>query len=104
MRAEFYEPWDQIIHISKFVKHLTKEQEYLKTCDVEINDDAKVQFYVKQMIDSYMFDKQHIIEWENVSHKSFYHETYFFELLAEDEDVYTSVVGGTAKKACFESA
>ena len=56
------------------------------------------------MINSCMFDKKYIIEWENVSNKTYTHTTYFFELLADDEDIYTSVVGGTAKKTRFESA
>ena len=47
MRAEFYEPWDQVMHISKFGKHLTKEQKYLKTCGIDIDDEAKIQFYIK---------------------------------------------------------
>ena len=58
MRAEFYEPWDQVMHISKFRKHLTKEQKYLKTCGIEIDEEKKIQFYVKQMIDSAMFEKR----------------------------------------------
>ena len=31
MREEFYESRDQVMHISKFGKQLTKEQLYLKT-------------------------------------------------------------------------
>ena len=47
MRAEFYEPWNQVVHISKFGKHLTKEQKYLRTFGIEIDDEAKIQFYVE---------------------------------------------------------
>ena len=42
MRAEFYEPWDQVMHISKFGKHLNKEQKYLKTCGIDIDEEAKI--------------------------------------------------------------
>ena len=62
MRAEFYKPWDQITHISKFGKHLTKEQKYLRTWGIEIDDEEKIQFYIEQMIDSCMFEKKDIIE------------------------------------------
>ena len=35
------------------------------------------------MIHSGMFDKKDIIEWENVSNKTYTHVTYFFETRAE---------------------
>ena len=62
MRKEFYESWDQIMHISKFGKHLRKEQIHLKSGNININNDAKTQFCVEQMIDSCIFDKPDIIE------------------------------------------
>ena len=65
MRKEFYQPWDQVMHVTKFGKQLNKEQAYLKTCGINIDDDVKTQFYVEQMIDSGIFSKQDIILWES---------------------------------------
>ena len=47
MTAEFYEPWDQQMHVTKFAKGLDKHQEYLATAGIEITDAAKLQFYVE---------------------------------------------------------
>ena len=79
MRAELYDPWDQVMHISKFGKHLTKEQKYLKTCGIESDEEAKIQFYVEQMIDSTMSEKREIIEWENWPNKTCKQAKEFFE-------------------------
>ena len=65
MRKEFYQPWDQVMHLTKFRKQLNKEQAYFKTCGVNIDDDVKTQLYVEQMIDSGIFSKQDIILWES---------------------------------------
>ena len=78
MRKEFYEPWDQIMHVSKFGLKLNKEQKYLKTCGITIDEDAKVQFYTEQMINSGMFEKKDVIEWEDVKVKTWTHATFFF--------------------------
>ena len=43
------------MHLTKFGIQLNKEQAYLKTCGINIADDVKTQFYVKQMIDSGIF-------------------------------------------------
>ena len=65
IRAEFYQPWDQVMHLTKFGIQLNKEQAYLKTCGINIADDVKTQFYVEQMIESGIFSKQDIIAWES---------------------------------------
>ena len=82
---------------------MTKEQKYLRTCGIEIDNEAKNQFYVEQMIDSCMFEKKDIIEWENWQNKTFSEAKAFFEQLVDDDDIYTNVVGGTAKRTRFES-
>ena len=56
------------------------------------------------MIDSCMFEKKDIIEWENWDNKTFKEAKTFFEQLVDDNDIYTNVVGGTAKRTRFESA
>ena len=92
------------MHISKFGKHLTKEQKYLKTCGIDIDDEAKTQFYIEQMIDSCIFEKKDIIEWENWQNKTYKEAKTFFEQPVNNDDIYSNVVGGTAKRTRFESA
>ena len=69
-----------------------------------INEARKVQLYSEQMVDSGMFDKRDIIEWEDVSDKTYTHATYYFEARMDEEDTYTDVIRGTTKKTRFESA
>ena len=65
----------------------------------------KTQFYVEQMIDSGIFSKQDIILWESeLQNKDWADALLFFESSMEDEDTYTAVLGGTAKRTRFESA
>ena len=106
MTASFYELWDQVMHITKFAKQLDKQQDYLKITGVTITDKSKLQFYIKQILDSAMFNKHNIINCEdrNKSQKTWKLATNYFEQLLAREERYTSVVSGTAKKARFESA
>ena len=64
MTKSFYEPWNQIMHVTKFAKHLDEQQEYLQSAGIEISDASKLHFYTKRIIDSQMFDKLTIIRWE----------------------------------------
>ena len=57
MKKLVYEPWDQVMHITKFAKHLDEHQGYLKSAGIEITDATKLKFYLEQIIDSTMFDK-----------------------------------------------
>ena len=104
--ALFYEPWDQVMHITKFAKQLDRQQAYLKTTGINITEESKLQFYTKQILDRAMFDKRNIIEWEDRTKdmKTWALATKYFEQLVTSEERYTSMVGGTAKKARFESA
>ena len=105
MRKEFYQPWDQVMHLTKFGIQLNKEQTYLGTCGIKITDDVKAQFYVKQMIDSGIFSKVDIIAWESdLQDKEWADAVLFFEARMEDEDKYTEVLGGLEKRTRFESA
>ena len=56
------------------------------------------------MIVNCMFEKKDIIEWENWENKTLKEAKTFFEQLVDDDDIYTNVVGGTAKRTRFESA
>ena len=86
MRKEFYEPWDQVMHVTKFGKQLDKEQKYLQTCGIKIDEDARIQFYTEQMIDSGMLAKTDIIDWEDEDDKTWKKARIFFELSMEEED------------------
>ena len=37
MTKPFYESWDQIMHVTKFAKHLDEQQGYLKSASIEKN-------------------------------------------------------------------
>ena len=74
-------------------------------CGINIDGNVKTQFYVEQMIDSGIFSKQDIILWESeLQDKDWADALLFFESSMEDEDTYTVVLGGTAKRTRFESA
>ena len=67
------------MHVTKFGKQLDKEQKYLKTCGIKIDDDTKTQFYTEQMIDSGMFAKKDIIDWEDEDIKTWKKARTFFK-------------------------
>ena len=106
MTKSFYEPWDQVMHVTKFAKLLDEQQEYLKSAGIEITDASKLQFYTEQIIDSQMFDKPIIIRWEErgIEGETWEKARKFFEKMTRREEVYTSSIGGTAKKTRFESS
>ena len=54
----FYEPWNQLMHVMKFAKHLDQQQECLQSAGIEITNASKLQFYTDQIIYSQMFDNQ----------------------------------------------
>ena len=98
MTAVFYEPWDQVMHVTNFTKQLTKQKIYLQIPGINISDKSKLQYYTEQMIDSNMFNKQDIMNWEDrIKLKC-------LQKLVASKEKYASVVGGTANKARFESA
>ena len=45
--SSFYEPWDQVIHITKFAKQLDKQQVYQKSTGITITNESKLRFYTK---------------------------------------------------------
>ena len=67
LTTTFYELWDQCMHVTKFAKHVKEQQKYLNTTGITISKGNKLQFYTKQMINSRMFDKTEIMDWENRS-------------------------------------
>ena len=53
------------------------------------------------MIDSGMFEEKYVIEWEDVTVKTWTHATFFFKARKEEEDTFTAVVRSTAKREVF---
>ena len=45
--AIMYEPSNQSTHITKFGKHLNKQQEYLKTTRITISNETKLKFHTE---------------------------------------------------------
>ena len=52
---EYYEPWNQIDHITYFRIRLDKEQEHHTNNKIAIFDKDKLQFYINQMYASRIF-------------------------------------------------
>ena len=57
MKAEFYEDWGTEEHITALVKRLTKKQKELGEHNIVIQDQDKIDHFVKQMYDSKLFNK-----------------------------------------------
>ena len=65
MTKSFYEAWNQVEHVTKFVKRLDKEMIYLNGHDgIDITEANKLQFYTEQILDSGFFEKSVLIKWE----------------------------------------
>ena len=68
MTKSFYQPWNQVEHVTKFAQRLDDEIIYLNTHNgIDITEANKLQFYTEQMLDSCYFDKAVIIKWESQS-------------------------------------
>ena len=94
------------MHITKFRKHPDKDQAYLKTVGITVSDKSKLQFYVKQMLDSRLFDKRNIISWEDrkKGNTIWPNATKYFQDLVDSNERHTNVASGTAKSSRFNSA
>ena len=106
MSKGFYEAWNQVEHITKFAKRLDDEMIYLNSHDgIDITEANKLQFYTEQMLDSGFFDKSVLIKWGKrlPTRKTWVKAKTYFEKWTKREEVYGLSVGGTAKKARFES-
>ena len=64
------------------------------------------QFYVEQMMDSGMFEKLELKDWEKKPEvdKTFATATDYFEEIISDNETYESNAGEMAKRAGFKSA
>ena len=106
MKESFYEPWNLVDHVTDFGIRLKDDQEHLHTNKIVISDADMTQFYVEQMMNSGMFEKQELKDWEKKpeADKTFDEATSYFEEIVADNETYESNAGGTAKRAGFESA
>ena len=107
MTKLFYEPWNQVEHVTKFAQRLNKQQVYLNGHDgIDITDSNGLQFYIKKMLDSGFFDKHVIMMWEkrDPNRRTWGSATTYFQKWTKREEVYDLGIGGTAKKARFESS
>ena len=64
------------------------------------------QFYVKQMLDSGMFEKVELKDWKrkDPANKTFDDATDCFEEIISENETYESHAGGTTKRSEFEIA
>ena len=64
INEEYYKPWNQIDHITDFGIRLDEEQEHLANNKIEILEKDKLQFYIKQMYASQIFEYREMKTWE----------------------------------------
>eukprot|EP00804_Cyclotella_cryptica_P004232 CCRYP_014565-RA/>CCRYP_014565-RA protein AED:0.39 eAED:0.39 QI:0/0/0/1/0/0/3/0/607 len=62
--AAFYVQWDLLSHITKFARKLNKHKKLCLDIGVPAPDTTKVQYYVKSMYSSDMFDNKEMQAWE----------------------------------------
>jgi hypothetical protein len=108
LKAEFHVDWDSsVMHITAFGLKFDKEQKQLELLGIVISNKDELQFYMKQIYASNMFDKKEMIDWENkpVGVKDDYNQSkLYFENLVKDIKTYTQNSGGTAAKQGYKSA
>ena len=87
----YFAQWDHHEHLTAFRKRLDDNQTALIRSDITISDKVKLQFYLKQMYDSNMFDKAKMMEWEQqpINIKTDYDiARHHFELKVKAHDTY----------------
>jgi hypothetical protein len=65
LKDAYFAKWDSPKHLTAFGKQLDNDQNVLICSDITISDEDNLQFYLKQIYDSNMFDKAKTMEWEN---------------------------------------
>ena len=107
MTKSFNEPWNQVDQVTKFAQRLDDQQVYLNGHDgINITEANKLQFYIEHMLDSGFFDTHILMRWEkrDPTRKTWDCAKTYFEKCTKREEVYDLSIGGTAKKARFESS
>jgi hypothetical protein len=95
------------MHIMAFGLKLDKEQKYLELLGIFISNKDKIQFYMKQIYVSDIFDKKEMVDWEDktILIKDDYNEAkLYFKNLVKDFKTYTQNSGGTSSNQGYESA
>ena len=92
MKEAFYEPWNLVDNVIDFRIRLRDDQEHLQINRILISDADITQFYVEQMMNSGMFKKQELKDWEKKpeGNKTFGDATDYFEEIVADNETYES--------------
>ena len=108
MKDHYYRGWQQEHEesIHEFIKRLDEDQEALLVDGIKISDDDKMQHYMEQMYDCGIFDIKDFRTWEEMDPAEQTWDTAvdYFEGIVESMETFKENMGGTAKKAKFESA
>jgi hypothetical protein len=108
LKDAYFAKWDSPKHLTAFGKRLNDNQNALICLDITISDKDKLQFYLKQIYESNMFDKAKMMEWENkpTPIKSNYEQAKrHFKLLVKAHNTYVqNSGGGSASCNNYESA
>jgi hypothetical protein len=108
LKKHYYRGWeiDHEEHIEEFIKRLNEEQISLGRDKVVISNDDKLQHFLEEMYDCGMFDRRDYKEWETKEDddKTWEAATAHFTEIVDNMDTYNHNIGGSAKKAKYESA
>ena len=86
MNTVYYKIWNKYDHIKVFGKRINDEKSNLTDVNILFTEENKLQFYIDQIYDINMFDKEDITEWEKKkkSEKTWVNATTYFEELISD--------------------
>ena len=83
---DFRVVWDLTSHITKFARELDKQQKLCRQIGVPASDASKVQYFIKSMYASDMFDDKEMQAWEVLSVQTWENaKTHFFTLYKSKE-------------------
>jgi hypothetical protein len=107
LKDAYFAKWDSHEHLTAFRKQLNDNQNALIWSDITISNKDKLQFYLKKIHDSNLFDKAKMIEWESkpTGIKSNYDQAKrHFALLVKAHNTYVqNSGGGTAERNSYGS-
>jgi len=90
LKDAYFAQWDRHEHLTVFGKQLDDNQTALIQSNITISNEDKLQFYLEQMYDSNMFDKE-MMEWDQqpINIKTNYDLTkHHFELKVKAHNTY----------------
>ena len=108
MKENYFRGWQlaEEEDISTFIKRLNEEQTTLAEDNIRISVEDKLQHFLEEMYDSALFERRDYSEWENRpdEEKDWDEATEYYQGLIDAMDSFNENIGGTAKRAKFESA